>query len=76
VTPEAFLGGTLSLVEEGDTIRIDIPEGRVELDVPDEVLAARREHWEPPERTKLVKGSLLERYRRVVGTAIRGARFE
>jgi dihydroxy-acid dehydratase len=76
VTPEAFLGGPLALVEEGDTIRIDIPAGRVDLDVPDGVLSARRERWAPPARTRLEKGSLLERYRRVVGTAIRGARFE
>ena len=76
VTPEAFLGGTLALVEEGDTIRIDIPGGRVDLKVPEEILSERRAHWEPPERTRLEKGSLLERYRRMVGTALRGARFE
>jgi dihydroxy-acid dehydratase len=76
VTPEAFLGGPLALIEEGDTIRIDIPGGRVDLDVAEEVLDERRARWEPPARTRLVKGSLLERYRRVVGTAIRGARFE
>ena len=76
VTPEAFLGGPLALVQEGDPIRIDIPAGRVDLDVPEEVLAARKRRWAPPERTRLAKGSLLERYRRVVGTAIRGARFE
>ena len=76
VTPEAFLGGPLALVKEGDTIRIDIPAGRVDLEVPEEVLAARKQRWAPPERTRLEKGSLLERYRRVVGTAIRGARFE
>jgi dihydroxy-acid dehydratase len=76
VTPEAFLGGALGLVQEGDTIRIDIPAGRVELEVSEEVLAERRARWVLPERTRLEKGSLLERYRRVVGTAIRGARFE
>jgi dihydroxy-acid dehydratase len=76
VTPEAFLGGPLALVAEGDTIRIDIPAGRVDLEVPEEVLAARKQRWAPPERTRLEKGSLLERYRRLVGTAIRGARFE
>ncbi len=76
ITPEAYLGGPLALVEEGDLSRIDIPGGRVDLDVPEEVLAARRARWELPARTQLKKGSLLERYRRVVGTAIRGARFE
>jgi dihydroxy-acid dehydratase len=75
VTPEAYLGGPLALVEEGDTIRIDIPGGLVELDVSPEVMDERRQQWQPPERTRLEKGSLLERYRRMVGTAIEGARF-
>ena len=76
VTPEAYLGGLIALVEEGDTIRIDIPGGRVELDVPPGVLAARRKAWRLPEGTELERGSLLERYRRLVGTAMGGARFE
>ena len=76
VTPEAYLGGPIALVEEGDTIRIDIPGGRVELDVPPGVLAARRQAWRLPEGTELERGSLLERYRRLVGTAMGGARFE
>ena len=75
VTPEAYLGGPLALVEEGDLIRIDIPGGRIDLDVLPEVLEARQERWQPPERAMLEKGSLLERYRRMVGTAIEGARF-
>ena len=75
VTPEAYLGGPLALVEEGDHIRIDIPGGRVDLDVSLAVLEARREGWRPPERTVLEKGSLLERYRRTVGPATEGARF-
>jgi dihydroxy-acid dehydratase len=75
VTPEAYLGGPLALVEEGDAIRIDIPGGRVDLDVSPAVLNERRSRWRPPERTALQKGSLLERYRRMVGTAVEGARF-
>jgi dihydroxy-acid dehydratase len=76
VTPEAFLGGPIALIEEGDVISINIPEGRVDLDVPDEVLEARREDWQPPESTHLKAGSLLERYRRLVGPAVEGSRFE
>jgi dihydroxy-acid dehydratase len=75
VTPEAYLGGPIALIEEGDTIRIDIPGGRVDLDVPDAVLAARRAAWRLPERTALPVGSLLERYRRLVGPATEGARL-
>jgi dihydroxy-acid dehydratase len=75
VTPEAYLGGPIALIEEGDTIHIDIPGGRVDLDVPDDVLAARRSAWRLPEHTALPAGSLLGRYRRLVGPATEGARL-
>ena len=73
VTPEAYLGGPIAFVREGDIIRIDIPAGRIELEVPAEVLAERRKEWKIPEHTALAKGTLLERYRRLVGPATRGA---
>jgi dihydroxy-acid dehydratase len=75
VTPEAYLGGPIALIEERDTIRIDIPGGRVDLEVPPDVLAARRKAWRLPEHTKLRTGSLLERYRRLVGPATEGSRL-
>ncbi len=75
VTPEAYLGGPIALVREGDTIRIDIPAGTVDLDVPAEVLAARKADWALPGSTRLERGSLLERYRRMVGDAMHGARL-
>ena len=50
--------------------------GRVDLDVSPAVLNERRSRWRPPERTMLQKGSLLERYRRMVGTAIEGAAID
>jgi dihydroxy-acid dehydratase len=76
VTPEAYLGGPIALVREGDVIRIDIPAGRIELDVPESVLAERRKEWKVPVHTELPKGTLLERYRRLVGPATRGATLE
>ncbi len=76
VTPEAYLGGPIALIEEGDVISIDIPRGRVDLEVSAEVLEARKRAWQLPDSTKLEKGSLLDRYRRLVGTAIRGSQFE
>jgi dihydroxy-acid dehydratase len=75
VTPEAFLGGPIALVHAGDRIAIDIPAGRVDLVVAPEVLAARRREWRPPSRIDLPRGSLLERYRRLVGPADRGCTF-
>jgi dihydroxy-acid dehydratase len=50
VSPEAMTGGPIALVEEGDTIQIDIPGRSIELLVPPEELARRRERWLPPER--------------------------
>jgi dihydroxy-acid dehydratase len=76
VTPEAYLGGPIALIEEGDIIRIDIPGGRVDLEVPLQVLDARRQAWQLPERTRLEAGSLLERYRRLVGPATEGSRLQ
>jgi dihydroxy-acid dehydratase len=75
VTPEAYLGGPIALVEEGDTIHIDIPAGRVDLEVPPNVLDARRQAWQLPDRTQLEEGTLLERYRRLVGPATEGSRL-
>ncbi len=75
VTPEAYLGGPIALVEEGDRIEIDIPAGRVDLDVPGDVLQARRAAWQRPATTELPAGSLLDRYRRLVGDAMDGARL-
>jgi dihydroxy-acid dehydratase len=75
VTPEAYLGGPIALVEDGDIIRIDIPAGRVDLDVSPEALRERKIAWRLPQSTVLETGSLLERYRRLVGTAVDGARL-
>jgi len=76
VTPEAFLGGPIAFVEEGDTIAIDIPAGKIDLTVSPDVIEQRKKNWRVPEHTGLKKGSLLERYRRLVGPATRGATFE
>jgi len=75
VTPEAYLGGPLALVREGDVIRIDIPEGLLELDVAPDTLRERKQGWKVPEHTELEAGSLLDRYRRLVSSAMDGARL-
>ena len=49
VSPEAALGGNIALVEEGDIIKINIPENTLNVDVSDEVLAERRAKWQPRE---------------------------
>ena len=47
VSPEAAVGGPIALVEEGDIIKINIPELSLELDVSEEELAKRKEKWQP-----------------------------
>ena len=48
VSPEAFIGGPLALVQNGDMITVDVPSRRLHLEVPDEVLAQRRAQWQAP----------------------------
>lgn len=71
VSPEAAQGGPIALIEEGDTIAIDIPAYTIQLKVPDDVLAARRNSYrQPPMR---VTGGWLSRYARLVSGADQGA---
>ena len=49
VSPEAAAGGTLALVENNDMIELDVFGRALHLDVSDDVLAARRAHWQPPQ---------------------------
>lgn len=49
VSPESFVGGPLALVETGDTVSLDVEQRRLELEVSDDELAARRARWQPPE---------------------------
>jgi dihydroxy-acid dehydratase len=71
VSPEAALGGPIALVEEGDIIKINIPELTLEMDVPDEVLAERKAKWQP--REPKVTTGYLKRYAALVTSGNRGA---
>ena len=71
VSPEAAVGGPIALVQEGDTIKINIPEMKLELDVSEEELAARRADWQPKE-PKVTSG-YLARYASMVTSGNRGA---
>jgi dihydroxy-acid dehydratase len=70
VVPEAADGGPIALIEDGDTIAIDIPARTIELHVPDEELQRRRAGWVRPPIT--AKG-VLRRYVAMVAGADRGA---
>ena len=74
VSPEAAVGGPIALVEEGDIIRINIPENRLELAVSDEEMARRRANWTP--REPKVKTGYLARYASMVTSGNRGAVLE
>ena len=71
VSPEAALGGNLALVEEGDIIKINIPENTLNVDVSDEVLAERRAKWQP--REPKVTTGYLARYAALVTDSSKGA---
>ncbi|MBR4530286.1 MAG: dihydroxy-acid dehydratase [Lachnospiraceae bacterium] len=74
VSPEAALGGPIALVEEGDRIRIDIPNLKLELLVDDAVLAERKAKWQP--REPKVTTGYLARYASMVTSGNRGAILE
>ncbi|WP_030409386.1 dihydroxy-acid dehydratase [Streptomyces albus] len=76
ISPEAAGGGTIALVEDGDTVVIDIPNRQIRLDVPDETLAARREalggRYLPASRDRKVS-TALRAYAAMATSADRGA---
>ena len=74
VSPEAAVGGPIALVEEGDMIRINIPELKLEIAVSDEELAERRKKWQP--REPKVTTGYLARYASMVTSGNRGAILE
>lgn len=74
VSPEAAVGGPIALVEEGDIIKIDIPNLKLEMAVSDEELEKRRQAWTPKEPK--VKTGYLARYASLVTSGNRGAILE
>ena len=70
ITPEAQLGGTLGLLQNGDIIRIDAETNELYVKLSDETLAARRKEWVAPE-LKVTKG-VLYKYARFVASASNG----
>ena len=71
VAPEAAVGGTIALVEEGDGITIDADRRLLQLDVPDDVLARRRAAWRPP--APRYTAGVLHKYAKLVSSASLGA---
>jgi len=71
VAPEAFVGGPIGTLEDGDTVRVDIPERTLAVELSDEELAARQEDWSQPEPA--YTSGVLAKYGRAFGSAADGA---
>ena len=70
LTPEAQVGGTIALLEQGDSITIDAERNTITVDLSDEVLAERKARWSPPP-LKATRGTLYK-YIRLVRSASEG----
>ncbi|MCO6428532.1 dihydroxy-acid dehydratase [Nitrosomonas communis] len=71
VAPEAFVGGTIALVKEGDSITIDATQRLLQLNISEEELRQRRAAWQPPQ-PRYTRG-VLAKFAKLVSTASRGA---
>ncbi len=71
VAPEAFVGGTIALIHEGDSITIDAHHLLIQLNVDESEIMKRRQAWSPP-KSKYTRG-LLAKYARLVSSASKGA---
>ncbi len=71
ISPEAAEGGPIALVQDGDRILLDIPSRRLDLQVDEATLAARKADWRAPEPK--IKTGWLARYAKVVTSAYTGA---
>ena len=74
VSPEAAVGGTLALVQNGDFIELDVAGRRIHLDVPEEELNKRKQNWTPPE--PVADRGYASLYIKQVQQADKGADFE
>ncbi len=71
VAPEAYVGGMIALVKEGDSITIDAKKRLIQLNVPAKELVARRRKWKAP-KPRYTRG-LMAKYMKLVSTASKGA---
>ncbi len=71
ISPEAMEGGTIAILKDGDRIKIDIPNRKIDVLLSDKEIKERLSKWKPP-RPKITKG-YLSRYARMVSSAGSGA---
>ena len=70
ITPEAFEGGTIGLIQNGDIVTIDAAKNRIDVDLSPEDIEKRRKIWKRPAQKKL--GGMLKKYRSLVSNASEG----
>jgi dihydroxy-acid dehydratase len=71
ITPEAFDGGPIALIEDGDTVTVDAEAREISLAVSGAELDARRARWQPPE--PYARKGVLAKYAKLVSSASQGA---
>jgi dihydroxy-acid dehydratase len=71
VAPEAFVGGMIAYIEEGDSITIDVETRKLEVHIPSEILATRKAAWKQPEPR--YKRGVMAKYANTVSSACFGA---
>lgn len=71
VSPEAYVGGAIAIVQDGDLIKIDIPNRKLDIVLDDNIIEQRLKDWKPIERE--VKSRALLKYRALVTSAAKGA---
>jgi len=71
VAPEAFVGGVIALIEEGDAVTIDAHQLLIQLNVSDDLIAKRKAAWKQP-KSRYTRG-LLAKYARLASSASKGA---
>jgi dihydroxy-acid dehydratase len=71
VSPEAYVGGPIAIVEDGDMINIDIPNRKIEVNLTKNQISQRLESWKPFEKS--ITSKALLKYRKLVSSAAKGA---
>jgi len=71
VSPEAYVGGPIAIIEDGDIVTIDIPNRKLEINLTNEQIQARLESWKPLE--KIITSKALLKYKKLVSSADKGA---
>lgn len=71
VAPEAFVGGPIALIQDGDKVTIDIETNRIDLNISEDEVQNRKQNWKQPEPN--YSSGVLAKYASLVGSASEGA---